>query len=351
MNKKKGKASQKNNKAPKPKAQVSRNRVVQIHPCSRMFLSAVVEPFGHHEEVCLPVGEALSSQKIRCFARGVLSVGLNGVGWLAVNAPFINSWGSLNYTTSAYTGSQATPIANSGIGISNSFLIGSPVTTTPQTWAARHVVTALRIRYVGTELNRGGQTLAWIDREDDNVVGMPYDDIANRPLINTKAVDRKWHVLKYVENAPLMGEFQQFRTVLGAKHRNTAADDWRNMVIFVTGVTGNQFEWEVVSYQEHRYNVSQQMWTHTASDVTGGSTILAEAASPASEQDDAGYDLLGRVERSLAQSTQVLDVIQSGAEYLGRGAAVAGRLSSLFGSLGLSPGRMMLQDRAGLREL
>ena len=270
-----------------------------MHPCSLKYLSACADPFAMHSGVCMPIGEVLDSQKVRCTARGVMSVGVNGLGWIEVGTPFYSGHASINYTTPTYTGFPNSIINYAGSLASGQVqaatIMGPPLagSTTTGVFAARHVLSALRVRYIGTELNRGGRVIKFVDREDDNVDNMDTASIISRPHCKIEPVDRRWHTVRWTSSDPTVLDFTSepaYATVLSQKNRNAVYNNARNMFIAVTGTQGNEFEWEFVSYQEYRYNLAQQLWTPSHADTVGGATVTAAVSTPKVDVGDATFE-------------------------------------------------------------
>lgn len=118
-----------------------------------------------------------------------------GVGFIAF-APVASSNGtSVRCTTSLYAGDTSTAFATSGTGISAIIPVGGLSTDTDFSSAfavCKPAIASLRVRYIGTELERGGRLYLFNDQEDFTVIGMTPNDILSRPLARSIPVTREW---------------------------------------------------------------------------------------------------------------------------------------------------------------
>lgn len=170
---------------PKKKNQ-NQNQVTGISVCLKKFISAQYRPF--HEDAlgsCIPSGSLASSA--RFFYRGTITVtvGSGGIGWLMFSPTCAANTAVAFYTNnSAYAGattavcstapaiydgstvtwSVANPPASPYIGIAtvasgvaqSSLLLGLNANVDAAFCATRLVGGGLSVKYIGTELDRGG---------------------------------------------------------------------------------------------------------------------------------------------------------------------------------------------------
>jgi hypothetical protein len=178
--------------------------------------------------------------------RGNLVVGTGGQGWLAL-APFCvaNDLNSIAYTNSLYTGSTFTQTnPTTGVVFQNDPQI--PYLST-QALNTRVVGTGIRIRYVGTELARGGTILPTRALpQNDSIAGQNYVNTLERPDHVSRPVDRKWHGVVY---SPMFSQATQF-TLNNSNIDNDDLPSNMKMGIWITGTPGNIFEFDIVRFFE-----------------------------------------------------------------------------------------------------
>lgn len=150
--------------------QKQRNQVENFYrlgPCAKKFAASLRDPFEGPADACLPVSPAYNSRKIKIFTRGVMAAGTNGFGYIVMANNPANDGAAATpasavyYSLTTYAGSTvSTNSVTTGVSATNS---NSDYTTAALTAAgvgSRMVSMGVRIRYKGTELNRGGRILS-----------------------------------------------------------------------------------------------------------------------------------------------------------------------------------------------
>lgn len=269
-------------------------------------------------------------------ARFTAAVGVNGVGFVMFNPCYIANNHTGNYTDATYAGTEATVLSGATPGVAQFATIGNPVSAAGSAYMARHVLTAIRIRYIGTELNRGGTITRWIDKEDQDVLGMTIQEVKLRPRARVDRVMEGWSQLVLVDSGPEVTDFSnEFVTYAAQKRSDVISGNQRRpMLIALSGVPGNQFQVEVVTYLETRFNLFQQMWTKTHVDPVGTPAVI-EAVNEDGGQGNPGT-ILERLEQAIKMGTRVVDVTGSIADYGVKGAATLSKMNMLLGSLGIN---------------
>jgi len=122
----------------------------------------LMNPFDADPQ-CLPLLPALKSRKCKVFARGTLSTGTAGFGFvLGMGNPARNST-SGTYSDSSYAGTTFDD-SSLTVGVNNYFNNSDYVTAdfggNAEDIQARQTALGLRVRYRGTVLNRNGTVLA-----------------------------------------------------------------------------------------------------------------------------------------------------------------------------------------------
>lgn len=243
----------------------------KISECAVNFLRASVDPFGYRTtgsaDLCIPDTFDMPSQKLSAFTRATVTIGTGGVGFISFN-PFVISqnWNSIAASTSAYTGTvfwspNAVPVA----GVSQIPIPSLPWTSTVYP-DFRVVAAGVRLRYTGTELNRGGLIVpATALASGDTLHNQNISATLARPVVEPHPCNRKWHGCIYRAMHPDQTSYSSGTT------GNTDAV----MGIIVNGTAGNTYEAEVIVYFEaistSTYKVMNVSASH--SDVNGYSMV------------------------------------------------------------------------------
>jgi hypothetical protein len=180
-------------------------------PCVKNFLHALVHPFGA-SNVCLPVGEKRASIRSKTTTRGIFSNSTTtGVGWICFAPSAANDYSGVRFTDSSYAGTAATAItATTGSGVTLATVQGGLSTSANFDAAVavcKPAMAALRIRYIGNELEKGGRVIAFNDQEDFTVIGMTLNDIRSRPTAKSLPISREWQTISCFTTIPRVAQF------------------------------------------------------------------------------------------------------------------------------------------------
>ena len=245
----------------------------KLPDCSVDYALALAQPFAA-EGACLPYIPAIPSRKTKVFARGTATIGLGGYGWVLIRRRPDNNGGTLAYTTGAYAGTSTTSMSHLDAGVSigthngdyNSVdftQLGSPL-------SARVVAGGVRVRYIGTELNRSGQILAFEHPDHHNLdAEFSWNDIGK--------YDRAQYVAPSEARDWVATTWQPVRAT-DFNYHNGVSDapfqDWTQAIMF-SGVPGEQYFFEYVTHFEY---VGDQVRGKTANrseqDITGKTVSL-----------------------------------------------------------------------------
>jgi len=265
-NKQLGRTTQGSSQGPKSKKKKSKTRSkkskataivprVYLSPCATDYLAALTDPFNSRLRAslpCIPDTFDLPSQKFYTMNRGLFVIGTAGVGFIAV-APrvfdnnsrrFIISSGTFTGTTMSFANTTMTPYYSNA---------QYPYASTSQP-LARLVSCGLRVRYVGSELNRGGQCIPVS-------VGTPQDNLNQnevagtllaRNLVEAYPCDRKWHGCVWKPMTP-----DETAYTLASEPADSGAN-WK-MAAFVTGISGEAYEFQTISFFEATSTPAQKV--------------------------------------------------------------------------------------------
>lgn len=228
-----------------------------------------MDPFSQAvpaELPCIPDLYDEPSQKFFTFRRGSLAVGTGGVGGIYAGYGAGSDQNYLAYTGSSYGGTSLLlpPIATAGVALTantNFPYVGNSV-------ACRLVGMGLRIRYTGTELNRGG-TLYPVMRQNanDNIVNNA-NVVARRSAV-ALPVTIKWHTITWKPS---------WRTILEYSNSGFPILDASTSAFLgfvIQSANGNTFDYELIQYWEavDNGNILVNNPTPSHSDVQGNSLI------------------------------------------------------------------------------
>lgn len=187
------------NKAPKSKvkrrAQRRRMRRAQanvgLSECAARYAIAIADPWNPEARgACVPIHPSRPSQKVTAFREIIATVGTAGYGFIML-APCLCNDNSCIFV-SGPTFASTTPnvsidvpqVGVSGYKITNIPYIAKQLYDSTQygkpSVMGRVVSAAISAEYTGTELNRGGNIICFVDPDHHSVNNIPFDDIISR---------------------------------------------------------------------------------------------------------------------------------------------------------------------------
>lgn len=139
--------------------------VSNLSKCAADYALSLADPFNGPEDACIPDYPALMTQRVRTFAKGAFATSNNaaaaGFGWIAFDPQRFccsNASGlSFNVPASTQTAINFVPGQFTSVSSNSPFVLANFVPVPPATLQYRIVSAGLRIRYIGSELTRGGQ--------------------------------------------------------------------------------------------------------------------------------------------------------------------------------------------------
>jgi hypothetical protein len=166
------------------------------------FLHAKHQPWS--AKPCgLPTNPPLPSMKYKAWSQGTFSTSSNGLsagfGFIASRSAWVSDDWALTMSQADNRGSTVSTTAlASQVTLSNH--LNAPFATAAYTGAAsgiesRLVGSGIRIRYIGTELNKGGVIIPFEHPQHETMVGMSADDALAYPNVHPIQVDRGWHTI------------------------------------------------------------------------------------------------------------------------------------------------------------
>lgn len=250
--------------------------VIGTSECGVHYLQALTDPFAMKQPACIPDLHAVPSKKVLVKHRSTFSTGLTGNGYIVYNSQaksnndtIVMATDSSNPLTPSTVIPDWAPGIMSGIIKHASAKLPYPNTVFQNAVAnpgvmARVVGTAIRARYIGPELARGGQFVAFRHPDGYNITGLTIDQWKAYMKCKTFPVDREW---VYVHYAPIRpGDYQYSPN--GATNADTPLSDFKfNMGIAVINTTTSsgtpgpapfEFEWvQIIEYIGQIDNISR----------------------------------------------------------------------------------------------
>lgn len=193
-----------------------------LSQCAQMYAATLADPFTGPPEACVPNYPALDTKRARIWSETVMTVPASGTGfammepsYFAFNDQITNTailTRGLVVSTSAYAG---TTFSLPGVGsvnvLNNSEYVLTQFGTTAADSNYRVVSAGLRVRYIDTELNRGGQCLALHEPNHQTVIGMDIGTVAGYQEHRRFPVNRDWIVCLWkpvdVQDTEMQGTF------------------------------------------------------------------------------------------------------------------------------------------------
>jgi hypothetical protein len=281
-NHKKGKAKkpQKNNNNKQPGKQPGKKNEVKrpsaegmLAQCSKEYLSLQLNPFVASHSSCLPVPPSLPTQKLTTVVRGTFEIGTLGFGFVTARPvhAVANDDDAVYYSLGAYTGST---VVASGTGVvaaaSNSPYVAADFGSADTELQYRTVSSGLRVRYTGSELNRGGVVLPYCQPEHASLNSAGTSDVLGDITVSTVPVDRRWHACYWTPGA----------TANEYTFSGSLSDAAMPMAVMVVGEAENTFEFEFYTHFEITGRKASLSYSPSHSDSQGFGYVQQVTNSP-----------------------------------------------------------------------
>lgn len=182
------------------------------------------DPFSGPPDACMPVTPACLSRKVRTFIRTQLTTSSTSGDGFATMQPFAANDGATTAgnigTAAAYT-SSSTYVGGGGAGIpalnpATAGVVGNnhngdyaSAAFTSGTLQARLVSMGLRVRYAGTELNRGGRVVLLEDPEHGTTSAYSLGTLLSYEKAKEHKVGSDWITL--CDSGPVMPEEYDYK--------------------------------------------------------------------------------------------------------------------------------------------
>ncbi len=305
MKKKKNVQRQQPNQNQQPKQRKKRVKKstpsVNLSSAVAHYACAIGSPFSPEAlSACVPTIPARPSQKVASRQIGTYTIGSAGTGFVAIAPTVVNYAVSIFSTTAGYSSVSisCTPGTVTKSNITNnpypiaSFIAGG--SSIDASIMGRIVSVGLRVRYIGTELNRGGMLMALVEPNHGSIDSYSQTDLTayreciRRPVtrnwttIVAAAIDFKEQIypdtnewLSITPNGPNVAQLEStYPFSNGSNLSGSPTTGAPIMVILTTGTPGNTFEFEVIHHLELIGKPVQSLATPSHSDQEGLSRMI-----------------------------------------------------------------------------
>jgi hypothetical protein len=215
---------------------------------SLRWMAALYDPQVCAEEPAVPSSTQLS-QKVKVFSRGSFACGTTGVGFVTLrpNTMLTNDAQIASMTSASSGGNTASALSaftnQSNVTGSNSPFSNSAYGATVNLLAWKLVGCVLKVKYAGTELNRGGDMLLFESPNHSSLSSLTYTTMMGFDFTKRIAIDNEWH---WVCWTPSFESETQFSVATPS----SSAPDELAVVINAAGVAGAPFDYEAWAWFE-----------------------------------------------------------------------------------------------------
>jgi len=162
--------------------------------CAARYAIAIASPWDQGAvQACVP-NTSRPTYKVTAYARGVLTVGTGGHGYVCVAPTLAKNSPAYYYSGSEWANDTflATTVLTAGVNVgylnnlpyNKAALLDTNAATDLPEICGRIVSCALSVRYIGTELHRGGQIVCFSDPAHDSINLLDYATITSRREAN-----------------------------------------------------------------------------------------------------------------------------------------------------------------------
>jgi hypothetical protein len=295
------------------------DRVPRIHfsECAVDYLRALTDPFGDFiQPPCIPDVISIPSYKFSTITRGIASIGVNNIGWCSYD-PFAACWNDnafpdapLKFTSPAFTGATINAVADGTIiNTSDSNSLFKYADLTKPGVQIRLVGGAIRVAYVGTNLDMGGMVTAF--RIPSNLeLTFPYSDLLQQQQTQLFASRRSFVSVNYLPDNTAYLSYLNTSSY-------SAAGSTHHMIGFAfNGKPSNSYSVECMSHYEVIGSTFPQTPSHSDAVGFGAATAAAQTTRPPVSDSPSQFS---------AAVQRMTGMFMDGATYIGgKGAFAAG---------------------------
>lgn len=321
-------------KKKRPKMSSRTQGLAGLSSCAAHYAMTIADPFNISAVgACVPTFPARLSQKASVRTVGQMNTGHN-IGFLAISPTVCNNQPFVWYTDSDHTGGTVNvepyslapgthAVNQSGAQFTSAEYVDGTINN-PSSITSRIVSVGIRIRYTGTELNKGGLVYCLVSPDHGN---LNFSDItalnAYKECIKVP-VSRKWTEIVISAVDPDETVYPDASDWLATGSSGASNLEYLKMLypfsqgacctasapavgapvalIVTTGLRHNTFEWEVITHMEHVGKPVQSLATRSHSDMQGMSDVTGAAGAAGSLRGGTGMSQKESVLSSLAKT-------------------------------------------------
>jgi len=255
-----------------------------LSSCVKEYADAVGDPFKPHA-ACLPVGICLPSAPLSTFVKGIVTIGTNGYGYVAMQPAGMMATGGgplkkgVTFTDAAYTpvltsnqGTAGTTSVDSNTPFAYAD-IGAGAAGTDE-WGFRVYAAGLRVRYTGSELNKAGSVVGLVQPANGGWgASTNIDSILSHDDAHVTDCSRKWHSITWTPVRPDEYEYVTKTSVFDTLESGVGC-----MLIQISGIAGETYAFEAWAHAEVIGAMARGK-AHRMSDPIGGPAVMEAASS------------------------------------------------------------------------
>jgi len=225
----------------------------RLSECATHYALASYDPFTTIGGACVPDNKTVPSNKFKWIERGTCLAGDTwGFVTLALTAPVASAtYGNYSGTSFANAGTDGWADADTGVSeptfpatLPNAITIASSDTPLGSQW--RMVAAGLRIRYIGTQDQLGGQYYLHSSTNNNTMYNdtITFNDIVSSQNTRVEVVDRNWHTICWTPKQQSDFDYSE------SAYYPANSSRMEPIVIAFMSTDANQFAWEMVWHWE-----------------------------------------------------------------------------------------------------
>jgi hypothetical protein len=206
------------NPRPRTNPSIIPKQVIALSPCAHLYARSLIDPWslvdgrGVDELPCVPTFPNQKTRKYTAYIKTMVTVGASGNGALAL-APrrLANNYDTTNDTAAPlmYTSDATVAFGTAFPTVDSQSALSGGLTATnynsdydtsqavQEAYICRLVCAGVRVRYAGTELNRGGNIHGYVDPSHTSVSTLTVDQISQRESYYRCQNVREWCTIVY----------------------------------------------------------------------------------------------------------------------------------------------------------
>jgi len=255
------------------KRSVGQRQHFELSRCSKLYLMALTNPFGVFPvEPCVPDLYDSPSKKVSILFRGTLVVPTTGNGFVVsrIQDSLFNNINTIFTSTNAYAGDGIPPLSTTtgtvAAPVTSGLYQSSQVGTSSASVQYRLVGGGLRVRYIGTELNRGGLVIPFSHPQNQTFTGYSVGSLQSFRTTRLEPASRGWHGICWSPK-----RVTDYNYYSGAVATQSPGSD--GSIAIVVQSSGAQMTWQFEQVAHFEVTGAVDTPTRSDSDMQGMSAI------------------------------------------------------------------------------